>query len=491
MQPQRGCLPGTNCCVNVPAETYVAVERFGAFQRLLGPGFGFAGLDICGACITFRAISTRVEEEHCSISTQTRDHEFITAEITIQYSVIPKQAKDAIYKLVHENFDGLMRSFLTGPVCAFLNRLKLEEVFGRKDEMTGSVRDQLSDYVRGYGFTIHRMEVTELKVCPDVMHAMNEAHKQRRARDTAELTMASHAAQKAQEATELASASRLRGERLAAECSAILEGLQDPQCKNELFSRFESVQIERAIRETSAQPLPDDMENIQELLKEPDDSEDSSLLASSRVAGVVLGRSTPGLGPPQNLMHGCTAGPDCAVFARHAAFSSKRSLQESLDRCGELEEWGFSAGDEVELRGLSKLELNGQRGTVLPLEFPEQAQQLGRLAVMLRSGKQPRLSLKVGNLHKIKAEINTGGDLGAEWSASLHPGASRPLRAAATPGRELVVMTLNMQYLASFPQDPRRLVEITSTEGLEGIDLFGQARHPAHLLLLVDRIFTV
>ena len=30
------------------------------------------------------------------------------------------------------------------------------------------------------------------------------------------------------------------------------------------------------------------------------------------------------------------------------------------------------------------------------------------------------------------------GDLGAEWSASLRPGASRPLRAAAAPGRELV-----------------------------------------------------
>ena len=28
---------------------------------------------------------------------------------------------------------------------------------------------------------------------------------------------------------------------------------------------------------------------------------------------------------------------------------------------------------QTQLRGLSKLELNGQRGTVLPLEFPEQA----------------------------------------------------------------------------------------------------------------------
>ncbi|CAE7342711.1 HIR3 [Symbiodinium natans] len=299
MQPQRGCLPGTNCCVNVPAETYVAVERFGAFQRLLGPGFGFAGLDLCGTCIAFRAVSTRLEEDHCSISTQTRDHEFITAEITVQYSVMPKMAKHAIYKLLHEDFDGLMRSFLTGPVCGFLQRLRLEEVFGRKDEMTTSVRDQLSDYVRGYGFTIHRMEVTELRVCPEVMHALNEAQKQRRARDTAELTMASLAAQRLQEAAELASASQLHGERLASECAALLGELEGAQSKEELFDSFESAQIKRAILETSAQPLPDDMDSIQELLKEADD-EDSSLMTSSRVAGVVLGRSTPG--PAQNVM---------------------------------------------------------------------------------------------------------------------------------------------------------------------------------------------
>ncbi|CAE7186161.1 HIR3 [Symbiodinium pilosum] len=301
MQPQRGCLPGTNSFVNVPAETYVAVERFGAFRQLLGPGFSFAGLDLCGTCVTFRAISTRVEEEHCSISTQTRDHEFITAEIVIQYSVIPKKAKDAIYKLVHEDFDGLMRSFLTGPVCTFLNRLNLDEVFGRKDEMTQSVREQLSDYVRGYGFAIHRMEVIELKVCPEVMHAMNEAHKQRRARETAELAMVNEAAQRVQEAEQFASAALLRGEHLAAQCAQILGGLQDTQSKDELFSKFESAHIKQAIQETCAQPLPDDIEDVQDLLKEADESENTSLLASSRAAGVLLGRSTAG--PQQNIMN--------------------------------------------------------------------------------------------------------------------------------------------------------------------------------------------
>ena len=75
--------------------------------------------------------------------------------------------------------------------------------------------------------------------------------------------------------------------------------LQGAQSKEELFDSFESAQIKRAILETSAQPLPDDMDSIQELLKEADD-EDSSLMTSSRVAGVVLGRSTPG--PAQNVM---------------------------------------------------------------------------------------------------------------------------------------------------------------------------------------------
>lgn len=144
-----------------------------------------------------------------------------------------------------------------------------------------------------------------------------------------------------------------------------------------------------------------------------------------------------------------------------------------------MEEWGFAAGDEVELRGLSKLELNGQRGTVLSLESPEQARQLGRLAVMMHSGKQ--LSLKVSNLLKV-----THRSHGSACDLSLH--SRRKL--VSTPvnhAPQLAVMTFNLQHLANFPKDPsiarRRLMELTSgrppdliaiQEGLEGIDLLAQ-----------------
>lgn len=144
-----------------------------------------------------------------------------------------------------------------------------------------------------------------------------------------------------------------------------------------------------------------------------------------------------------------------------------------------MEEWGFAAGDEVLLRGLTKLELNGQRGTVLSLESPEQARQLGRLPVMMHSGKQ--LSLKVTNL--VKVEEHRRGRVEADLTLA----SGRKLMNSMSNAPQLVVMTFNLQYLATFPQDPnvarRRLLEITSgnrpdiiavQEGLEGIDLLAQ-----------------
>eukprot|EP00434_Breviolum_minutum_P005544 symbB.v1.2.004889.t1/scaffold277.1/size415908/8 len=131
-----------------------------------------------------------------------------------------------------------------------------------------------------------------------------------------------------------------------------------------------------------------------------------------------------------------------------------------------MEEWGFAAGDEVLLRGLTKLELNGQRGTVLSLESPEQARQLGRLPVMMHSGKQ--LSLKVTNL--VKVEEHRRGRVEADLTLA----SGRKLMNSMSNTPQLVVMTFNLQ---------RRLLEITSgnrpdiiavQEGLEGIDLLAQ-----------------
>ena len=94
-QRERGCLPGTNCCVAVPADRVVAVESCGYFRKLMGPGLGFAGLDLFGRCVLLRSVTLSMEETDCTVSTLTRDREFITAKVLVQYSVVPGKAKDA------------------------------------------------------------------------------------------------------------------------------------------------------------------------------------------------------------------------------------------------------------------------------------------------------------------------------------------------------------------------------------------------------------
>ena len=57
----RGLFPFSNCLVDVPPGHLVAVERFGAFQQLLGEGLAFAGCDLFGRCVAFRKISKAIE----------------------------------------------------------------------------------------------------------------------------------------------------------------------------------------------------------------------------------------------------------------------------------------------------------------------------------------------------------------------------------------------------------------------------------------------
>lgn len=163
-----------------------------------------------------------------------------------------------------------------------------------------------------------------------------------------------------------------------------------------------------------------------------------------------------------------------------------------------MEEWGFEVGDLVELKGLSKLEINGQRGTILPLESPDQAKAMGRLAVMLEaSGK--KLSLKVENLCKASpAQVaKTGGDLGEGWSAFLHEkgkSAALSLREASKSMPEaavqkLVVLGLSLRHVSAAPitgeASRQRLARLLShgqhpdvlcvQEGIEGCKLLEEA----------------
>ena len=224
-QSFRGCLPCTNCFVTVPQDRWVTVEKFGKYDKIMSPGLGFAGLDVCGACVSFRAITSRVEQNLCSVQTKTKDNVFVTVKVAVQQSVVPERVEDAIYKLtnVHAQVD----SYVSDVVRSHVPKMTLDEAFEKKDEISDAVQEQLAKNMAAFGFQIHKALVTELQPDASVQASMNEINKQRRLRDASIMAAEADKIKVVKAAEAAADAAHLQGQGIARQRSAIIDGLKE------------------------------------------------------------------------------------------------------------------------------------------------------------------------------------------------------------------------------------------------------------------------
>merc|ERR1712032_1102497 len=145
------------------------------------PGLGFSGFDLCGCCVAYRSITSRVEQNMCVVQTKTKDNVFVGVKVAVQQSVIPEHVQEAMYKLtdVHAQID----SYVSDVVRSQVPLMLLDEAFEKKDDISNAIQDKLTQEMKAYGFAIHKSLVTELTPNADVMHSMNEINKQKRLRD--------------------------------------------------------------------------------------------------------------------------------------------------------------------------------------------------------------------------------------------------------------------------------------------------------------------
>jgi len=224
-QQERGCLPCTNCFVTVPQDKYYAVESFGKFDRMLKPGLAFAGFDCCGICISFRSVTSRVDQIVVSVHTKTKDNVFVVASVAVQQSVLPEKAVDAMYKLtdVHAQID----SYVADVVRSCVPHMTLDEAFEKKDDVSSAVQQKLTVEMGLYGFQIHKALVTEMVPNAEVVQSMNEINKQKRLRDAAIMAAEGDKIKVVKAAEAAADAAQLQGEGIARQRGAIIEGLRD------------------------------------------------------------------------------------------------------------------------------------------------------------------------------------------------------------------------------------------------------------------------
>jgi len=224
-QIERGCLPCTNCLVTVPQDRWYAVEQFGKFSHIMSPGLSFAGLDLCGCCISFRSITSRVEQNMVMVSTKTKDNVFLVAKVAVQHSVKPENVQDAMYKLanVHAQID----SYVSDVVRSSVPHMNLDEAFEKKDDVSDAITKKLLVEMAAYGFQIHKALVTELTPDASVQQSMNEINKQKRLRDASIMAAEAEKIKVVKAAEAAADASQLQGEGIARQRRAIIDGLRD------------------------------------------------------------------------------------------------------------------------------------------------------------------------------------------------------------------------------------------------------------------------
>lgn len=213
-------LVGTFFIVN--QQTIALVERFGRFQRVALPGLN---LKIPLIERISGVMTLRIQQLDVKIETKTKDNVFVKVLISVQYHVKPEKIYDAFYKLTAP--ESQITSFVFDLVRAEVPKMILDDVFEKKDSIANAVKTELTDTMQAFGYEIDKALVTDIDPDSKVKGAMNEINEQQRLRIAANEKGEAEKILRVKQAEAEAESMRLRGEGVANQRKAIIEGLRE------------------------------------------------------------------------------------------------------------------------------------------------------------------------------------------------------------------------------------------------------------------------
>jgi len=206
----------------VEQQTIVIMERFGRFSRIAEAGLNYRipFIDNISGSISLRLRQLEVE-----IETKTYDDVFVRILTCVQYRVLPEKSYEAFYIL--DNVERQIQSFVFDVVRAHVPKIKLDDVFSKKDEIANSVSSELKEVMHTFGYNIIKTLVTDINPDPKVKAAMNEINEAQRLRVAATERGEAEKILKVKQAEAEAQSKILQGQGVAGQRQAIIEGLKN------------------------------------------------------------------------------------------------------------------------------------------------------------------------------------------------------------------------------------------------------------------------
>ena len=206
----------------VKQQTAAVVERFGRFQSIRNSGLQ---MKIPLVDRISGRLSLKIQQLDVIVETKTLDDVFVKLKVSVQYVVIRDKVYEAFYKLEYPHDQ--ITSYVFDVVRAEVPKMKLDDVFVKKDDIAIAVKAELQDAMLAYGYDIIKTLVTDIDPDAQVKAAMNRINASEREKIAAQFEGDAARILIVEKAKAEAESKRLQGQGIADQRREIARGLEE------------------------------------------------------------------------------------------------------------------------------------------------------------------------------------------------------------------------------------------------------------------------
>lgn len=206
----------------VKQQTAAIIQRLGKFHsvRTAGLNFRIPVLDqIAGR------VNLRIQQLDVLVETKTKDDVFVRIKVSVQFLILVDKIYDAFYRL--QNPHDQITSYVFDTVRAEVPKLKLDDVFEKKDDIALAIKRELQEAMNLYGYDIIKALVTDIDPAEQVKEAMNQINAAERRKTAAEYEGEAERIRIVAKANAEAESKRLQGQGIADQRREIARGLEE------------------------------------------------------------------------------------------------------------------------------------------------------------------------------------------------------------------------------------------------------------------------
>ncbi|MCM4172504.1 SPFH domain-containing protein [Arenibacter sp. TNZ] len=206
----------------VKQQTAVIIERFGKFNSVRTSGLGMK-IPLVDKIVA--RVGLKIQQLDVIVETKTLDDVFVKLKISVQYVVLKNKVYEAFYQLEYPHDQ--ITSYVFDVVRAEVPKMKLDDVFVKKDDIAIAVKTELQDAMLDYGYDIIKTLVTDIDPDGQVKEAMNRINASEREKIAAQFEGDAARILIVEKAKAEAESKRLQGQGIADQRREIARGLEE------------------------------------------------------------------------------------------------------------------------------------------------------------------------------------------------------------------------------------------------------------------------